>query len=406
MDASRSPAADHHRRSATLALARQKLSGPIVAVLLSVALSAGLEPITTVLVPTPPAPTFPSGVLDPELLESVRTALEGARTSVVRERVLSIARPIVTIVVIGSIAWFVLRLIDVVQGSIVARFRIDVRDNLKARRVHTQTRVLARTADLIVILIAAAAILYLFDPVRQLGTALLASAGVAGLVIGMAARPVFENLIAGLQIALTQPINLDDAVIIEGEWGWVETIGATYVVIKIWDDRRLVVPLSHFINTPFQNWTKQTSHLLGTVFLHVDYRMSIDALRAELARLLRNTELWDERVELIQVTDAKEQTVELRVLVSAESSPKLWDLRCYVREGLVRFLQREHPESLPRLRASVRELDPAELDDDARFTQRFRERNFGQESGLTQEGLLPDDEVDGQPATNDRAQPS
>ena len=218
----------------------------------------------------------------------------------------------------------------------------------------TRAHVLSRIAQAIVIVLGVGAVLMTFDQVRALGASLLASAGVLGIVLGLAARPTVGNLIAGLQIALTQPIRLDDVVIVEGEWGWIEEINTTYVLVKIWDDRRLVVPLSKFIEEPFQNWTRTTSDLLGTVFVHADYTVDVDQVRAELTRLVEASPLWDERVAIVQVTEAMHNVVQLRALVSARSSPKLWDLRVYVREGLIQHLKRDQPEALPKHRAIVR----------------------------------------------------
>jgi small-conductance mechanosensitive channel len=192
-----------------------------------------------------------------------------------------------------------------------------------------------------------------FPGLRQIGASLLASAGVVGVVAGIAARPVFGNLIAGLQIALTQPIRLDDVVIIEGEWGRIEEITATYVVVKIWDERRLVVPLQWIIQNPFQNWTRTGSQLLGTVMLWMDYSVPLAPLRAELQRVCEEAPEWDGRVAMMQVTEANERAVQLRALVSAADASKTWDLRCRVREALIDFLQRERPEALPRVRAQM-----------------------------------------------------
>jgi small-conductance mechanosensitive channel len=190
-----------------------------------------------------------------------------------------------------------------------------------------------------------------FPSVRQIGASLLASAGVAGLVAGIAARPVLGNLIAGLQIALSQPIRLDDVVVIQGEWGRVEEITGTYVSIRIWDQRRLIVPLQWFIENPFTNWTRNSSQIIGTVFFFVDYRMPIAPLREELERILEHAPEWDGRVQVLQVTDATERSMQLRVLVSSFDSGLNWDLRCRVREGLLSFVQAAYPQHLPRTRA-------------------------------------------------------
>ncbi|MGH0028805.1 MAG: mechanosensitive ion channel family protein [Myxococcota bacterium] len=252
-----------------------------------------------------------------------------------------------------SIGWLALRGIQLFEQMVVARLALDVPDNLQARRIYTQIRFLRRLAGFVVVVLTGGVALMSLEPLRQLGAGLLTSAGVAGVVIGFAAQRTVGNLIAGFQIAFTQPIRTDDVVIVEGEWGRIEEITLTYVVVRIWDDRRLVVPISHFIEKPFQNWTRVSADLLGTVFLHVDYRASIDALRAELQRLLEASEYWDGRVSGVQVTGAGDQTLEVRALVSARNSGDAWELRCQVREGLVRYLNREHPEWLPRVRAEV-----------------------------------------------------
>lgn len=256
--------------------------------------------------------------------------------------------------VIASVAWVVILLVDVFADAISVKYAIDVADNLAARQIQTQAQVLRRILVVVIILLTLGIMLMTFPAIRTLGTSLLASAGLAGLVLGMAMRPTLASLIAGIQIALTQPIRIEDVVIIEGEWGWIEEIRTTYVVVRIWDLRRLVVPLSYFIEKPFQNWTRLTANLLGTVFVYVDYSISTDEVRQELHRILESSGMWDGKVWGLQVTDAKEHTLELRALMSAPDGSKAWDLRCYVREKLIRFLQEHHPQSLPRTRADVR----------------------------------------------------
>lgn len=223
-------------------------------------------------------------------------------------------------------------------------------DNLAARRIATQARVLSRTAMTGVVMAGIALMLMTFPGARQVGASLLASAGVVGIVAGIAARPVFSNMIAGLQIALAQPMRTDDVLIIEGEWGRVEEITSTYVVLRIWDERRLIIPLQWFIENPFQNWTRTSSEILGTVFLFADYRLPLDPLRAELQRVLETAPEWDKRVSVLQLTDVTERTIQIRVLVSARSSGLAFDLRCRVREALVTFIQREYPDCLPQVR--------------------------------------------------------
>jgi len=254
------------------------------------------------------------------------------------------------LLLIAAITWLLVRIIGGFAQGVLDRHPVDVEDNMQARRIHTQTRVLARTAMIIAGVIGAAMMLMTFPGARQLGASLLASAGVVGLVAGLAAKSVFGNLIAGLQIALTQPIRLDDVLIVEGEWGRVEEIGSTYVVLRIWDERRLIIPLQYFIETPFQNWTRNSAQIMGSVFFFVDYGMPLAPLREEVERIVRAAPQWDQRFFNLVVTDATERTMQLRVLCTAASSGLAWDLRCRVREGLIDYMQREYPQFLPRLR--------------------------------------------------------
>jgi small-conductance mechanosensitive channel len=249
-----------------------------------------------------------------------------------------------------AVAWAIIASIGLYADLVKHQYKLDVEDNLRARQVETRIDILGRTAVTIVVLIAFALAAMVFPVVRVLGTTLLASAGVAGIVLGIAARPLFENLIAGVQLALAQPIRIDDVVIVEGEYGHIEQIASTFVVVRIWDQRRMVLPLTYFIEKPFQNWTRTGSALLGTVFLYVDYSVQLQPLRDFLPKLLEAEPKWDGAVSGIQVTDAKESTVELRVLVSARNSADLFDLRCNVRERLIGFLHENHPTTLPTTR--------------------------------------------------------
>ncbi|GAA7758144.1 mechanosensitive ion channel protein MscS [Cupriavidus sp. SHE] len=254
------------------------------------------------------------------------------------------------LLLIAAMTWLVARVIAGFAQGVLDRHPVDVEDNMNARRIHTQTRVLSRIAMALVVVIGAAMLLMTFPGARQVGASLLASAGVVGLVAGLAGKTVFSNMIAGLQLALTQPIRLDDVLIVEGEWGRVEEITATYVVLRIWDERRLIIPLQYFIEKPFQNWTRNNSQLLGSVFFHVDYGMPLAPLRKELERIVNNAPQWDRRFFNLVVTDATERTMQIRVLCTAASSGLAWDLRCVVREGLIDFMQREYPQFLPRMR--------------------------------------------------------
>jgi len=255
--------------------------------------------------------------------------------------------------VTGCVIWLLVRAVAAGEQAILRDHPMEVADNLEARRIQTQTRVLSRVLMGAIILVGVSLILLTFPMVRQIGTALLASAGIIGLVAGIAAKPVFGNLIAGLQIALTQPIRLDDVVIVEGEWGRVEEINSSYVVVRIWDARRMVVPLTWFIEHPFQNWTRRSADLLGTAFLWLDYRAPIAAIRAELERICKGEALWDGRVCVTQVTETTDHTLQVRLLVSARNSGDAFDLRCIVRERMLDFLAREHPQALPRTRAEL-----------------------------------------------------
>ena len=222
-----------------------------------------------------------------------------------------------------------------------------------ARAIHTQVVVLRKVAVTTIGVFTAASMLMVFESVRQFGASILASAGIAGIIVGLAAQRSIATLLAGFQIAVTQPIRVDDVVIVENEWGRIEDITLTYVVVRVWDLRRLVLPITYFIERPFQNWTRSSADILGTVFLHVDYDVPLDALRGELTRILSESPYWDRKVNVLQVTDARERTLEIRALMSAADASLAWDLRCEVREKLVQFLQQHYPGSLPKVRASL-----------------------------------------------------
>jgi len=263
-----------------------------------------------------------------------------------------------TVALIVALTWFVMRCIVSVSATITQLNPYDVADNLKARRILTQTRVLTRSAYFITGLLGLAFVLLTLPGARQFGASLLASAGVAGLVAGIAARPVLGNFIAGLQIAFSQPIRIDDVLIVNGEWGRVEEITGTFVVVRIWDERRMIVPLQWFIENPFENWTHTSSTILGTVFLWLDFKLPVAALRAEFERVCKSAPQWDGRVCVLQVTDANERAMQVRMLVSAQNSGNAFDLRCAIRESMIAFIAEHHPEALPRLRSAI---DPVEL---------------------------------------------
>jgi len=257
---------------------------------------------------------------------------------------------LMAVAVIGLIGWAAMIALHIAADLYLRRFRLDIDDNLLARKHNTQVRVLARTIDVLLIMLTLSAALMTFPAVRQYGVSLFASAGVAGIVAGLAARPVLSNLMAGVQLAMTQPIRLYDAVIVENEYGTIEEITSTYVVVKLWDLRRMIVPLTYFIEKPFQNWTRESSSLIGNVMLYLDYSAPVDIIREKFSAILKESKRWDGQVCAAQVTDFKEGTMELRLLMSARSSGQTFDLRCEVREKLIDFLQREHPEALPHSR--------------------------------------------------------
>ncbi len=262
-----------------------------------------------------------------------------------------------SLVLIGLVCWLLIKTTYVLEDYVLNRFDIAEKDNLKARKIHTQFRVIKRIVIAVVAILALATSLMTFEKVRQLGTTILASAGVIGIVVGMAAQRTIATFIAGLQIAITQPIRVDDVVIVEGEWGRIEEITLTYVVVKIWDLRRLVVPVTYFIEKPFQNWTRVTADILGTVFIYVDHTVSVESIREELNRILKNSERWDGKVCVLQVTNTSERTVELRALMSAVDASTAWSLRCEVREKLIDFIKKNYPEALPKLRAELHQLN-------------------------------------------------
>jgi len=260
---------------------------------------------------------------------------------------------VMSVAIILLVGWSAIAALDVASDLYLRNYQSSIGDDLQARKHVTQVRVLRRIIDVLVVTITVAAALMAFEPVRQFGVSLFASAGAAGLVVGLAARPVLSNLIAGIQLAITQPIRINDAVLVEGEWGWIEEITSTYVVIKVWDWRRLIVPLSYFMEKPFQNWTRESSQLIGSVFLQADFQVPVDQVRKKLQEIVESSKLWDKNIANVQVTDIKENGVELRVLVSGRTSPEVWDLRCEVREKLLTFLQTELPTSLPRRRIKI-----------------------------------------------------
>jgi small-conductance mechanosensitive channel len=251
----------------------------------------------------------------------------------------------VTLIIIGVIRFG--------RDLVMLQYDMEEKDNLKARRVYTQFRIMERILIFIVILIALAIALMTFEQIRKIGVSLFASAGVAGIILGFAAQKLIGNVLAGFQIAISQPIRIEDVVIVENEWGWIEEINLTYVVVRIWDKRRLILPTTYFIEKPFQNWTRVSADILGTVFIYTDYTVPVDKLREELTKILKSDKNWDGKVNVLQVTDSTEKTMEIRALMSAADSPSAWDLRVNVREKLIDYLQKNYPGSLPRSRIDM-----------------------------------------------------
>jgi small-conductance mechanosensitive channel len=274
--------------------------------------------------------------------------------------VLDFVRHLLSLCFIASVAWLIIRFTSVLDDLILSRYQIDIRDNLQARKIQTQLQIFKKIVTVVVAILALAIMLMTFDKVRQLGASILASAGIIGIIVGLAAQRTIATLLAGIQIAITQPIRVDDVVIVENEWGRIEDITFTYVVVRIWDLRRLVLPITYFIEKPFQNWTRVTADILGTVFIYVDYTVPIQAIREELHRILKKTDLWDGKAWVLQVTNTTDRTVELRALMSAPDAPTAWNLRCEVREKLIEFIQKNYPDGLPKVRAEIREsVSPA-----------------------------------------------
>lgn len=265
-------------------------------------------------------------------------------------------RHVLSLALIAAGAWLFVKLTFVVEDAALLRVRVDVSDNRRARRLRTQVGILRRLTAAVVTVIALAAMLMTFPSARAFGTSILASAGLAGIVAGLAAQTTLGNVFAGIQIALTDAVRLDDVVVVENEWGRVEELTLTYVVVHLWDERRLILPTSYFTTTPFQNWTRSEARVLGSVILYVDYRVPVEELRQELRRIIDGSPLWDRRDWVLQVTDTTESTVQLRALVSSADAPSSWDLRCEVREKLIAWLREHHPGALPRTRVEAGEL--------------------------------------------------
>ena len=267
---------------------------------------------------------------------------------------------VMSVMVIIFVSWILIQSVHLIKHFVLSKFDIAERDNLQARKIYTQFRVLENIIIFLIVVVSLSLILMSFEAIRKIGVSLIASAGVAGIIIGFAAQRAIGTILAGIQIAISQPIRIDDVVIVENEWGRIEEINLTYVVVAIWDKRRLVLPTTYFIEKPFQNWTRTTAEIMGTVFLYADYTLPVDAVRDELDRILEGNPLWDGKVKVVQVTNATDRTIEIRALVSATDSSTAWDLRVHVREKLLTFLQEKYPQCLPKARVI---LDPDKTGD-------------------------------------------
>jgi len=270
------------------------------------------------------------------------------------------AQKAVEILLVIGICWVLMKALNLFEDVVLGKYDLSKQDNYRERKIYTQLKFIKSTGKVVIVILGLAAILMEFESLRQFGTGLLASAGVAGIIIGFAAQRSIANLLAGLQIAFTQPIKIDDAVFVENEWGRIEEINLTYVVIKIWDWRRLVLPITYFIEKPFQNWTRKEANLLGSVFLFVDYRLPVNELRQELKRILSEEPLHDGVASVLQVVETTERNMQLRALMSAKTAPEAWDLRCIVRERLIDFIAERYPNYLPNARITLNEKEAFE----------------------------------------------
>ena len=259
----------------------------------------------------------------------------------------------INIFIILSFCSVLIRLINVAQDMLFIRYDINISNNLRARKIRTQIIYVKKVAIVVLVTLCLSLILLSFPGVRKFGTTILAGAGVAGIIIGFALQKSLVNLFAGIQIAFTQPIKIDDAVVVEKEWGWIEEINLTYVVVRLWDLRRLVLPITYFTENTFQNWTRNNAQILGSVFLYLDYSMPLEPLRQHFEKVLSETKLWDRQTQVLQVTDTSEKTMTIRLLMTAQNSPTAWDLRCHVREKMIEFIQQNYPQSLPHIRATL-----------------------------------------------------
>jgi small-conductance mechanosensitive channel len=265
----------------------------------------------------------------------------------------AVALEVLHVLLIAATSWLVVKVLLVMEDALFQRLRIDVPDNRRRRRARTQIAILRRLTAVTVALLALATMLTTFTPLRTLGASLFASAGVAGVLVGLAAQTTLTNVLAGLQLAWTDMLRFDDVVLVENQWGRVEELTLTYVVLRLWDERRLVLPTTYFTRTPFENWSRRETRVLGAVLLHVDYRTPLAELRAEARRLVESSPLWDRRDWVVQVVDTTPSTMVVRVLASSADAPSSWDLRCEIREGLIVFLTNRYPYALPHARLTM-----------------------------------------------------
>ncbi|MGL1862243.1 MAG: mechanosensitive ion channel family protein [Pseudodesulfovibrio sp.] len=250
------------------------------------------------------------------------------------------------------LAWMFSKILPIAEIVILSQLEKNKADDIEKRKVITQFNVFKRITYFLICILALATMLMTFESMQKIGMSILASAGVAGIVVGMSAKNTLSTVFSGIQFAITQPVRLDDVVIIENEWGTIEEITLTYVVVRIWDERRLIVPIDNFLTKPFQNWSRNQTEIMGTAFIHADYTVPVEALRLEAQRIVseEGKDLWDGRYCGLQVTDTSPDSIELRVLVTAADAPKCWDLRCLVRENLINFMKINYPDALPQRR--------------------------------------------------------
>ncbi|MFC5110613.1 mechanosensitive ion channel family protein [Kibdelosporangium philippinense] len=274
-----------------------------------------------------------------------------------QNRVIDGIRHALLLVLIVVAAWLVIRFMFVIEDFVLQRLNVDVPDNRRVRRLRTQVALIRRLTGATITIIAIASMFMTFTELRTLGASLLASAGILGVIAGLAAQTTLTNVFAGMQLALTDSLRYDDVVVVEGEWGRIEEMTLTYVVVHLWDERRLVLPTTYFTKTPFQNWTRHETRVIGAVLLHLDYRAPIDALRVEAQRVVEASDLWDRREWVLQVVDSTQLTMVVRVLASAADAPSAWDLRCEIREKLIVYMRDNYPEFLPGGGQRVTPLD-------------------------------------------------